>query len=217
VSVTADRRAAAGVPARLWVAAQAHHAELLVSPFITTLLHRRPPWKAYGELLSQLYFLHESLAQVEAVMAAGPAARALARSTAVSLPLLAADLRFLYGARWQCSITAYPATAAYCTDLRDTAVRGPQEFTAHHYARHMEDLLISRDVATVACVGYGLDQGGCRYLTPSDITPAAYHEAQRGVLDRRPAPPLDAGLMAETARVHQLFVAVMYDLGRAWG
>ena len=215
VSLTADQTTSVRLPALLWTASQTHHGEVLDTPFMATLTARVLPWKAYADLLAQLYFLHESLALAEDIMA--PLRSTLPRSSASGVPALVADLRFLYGPRWQQSITAYPATAAYCADLRDIAVREASGFSAHHYARHVEDLLTGPDLAPAASVAYGLDRAGCLFLRPSDCTARRYHDHRHrptgGAAELAPNP---SRLLAAVARVQPMYLAILQDLERSW-
>jgi heme oxygenase len=214
VSVTADRRDACRLTARLWARARAHHEENRGSRFVTALRRRRLPWRAYADWLAQLYFLHEALAQAEAVMFGEPVGAALARSTHVCLPALAADLEFLHGGHWQRRIAAYPATTMYCTDVRDAAVRSPQGFAAALYARNVEDLLAATDTGPAASTAYGLDDAGCRFLTPRDTDWARYLDRCPAVLDHAPWPAGNDEIVADVTRAHRSYTAVIDQLDR---
>ena len=124
--MTVEQGAPAGVPQRLWAASQVHHDEVRRTPLIVALTFARLPWSAYADWLAQLYFMHEFLAEAEDVMADDPVGLAMARSAAISLPALAADLDYFHGSHWQHRIIARPVTTVYCTHLRGDQVRKPR-------------------------------------------------------------------------------------------
>ena len=217
MSVTADLLDACQLSVRLSASHQTHQDHVHRSPFVSALAARRLPWKAYAEWLAQLYFLHESLAQAEHVMADHTFGPVLVRSASVNLPALAADLHFLYGSRWEQRIAAYPATAVYCAQLRDVAVCDPGGFVAHHCARQLQDLSAGRDLAPAMAVAYGLDSAGCRFLVSGGWDFAAYRQRCYRWVDSVPLPPhAGAALITDTARVHRMYLEVLDDLGRSW-
>jgi heme oxygenase len=181
------------------------------------LAAHRLPWKAYAEWLAQLYFMHESLAQAEAVMADHPIGAAMNRSARVCVPALAADLSFLYGRRWERQIVAYPATTVYCTQLRDAAVREVGGFVAHHYARHVEDLAAGPDLSPAVATAYGLQHAGRRFLRPDDTDLWRYRDRYHRLLDTAPWSPAQTDvIMAHVAAVHRGYLDVMTQLSRCW-
>jgi heme oxygenase len=210
----ADYQDGCRLTARLWAGARAHHEENHGSRFVTALRERRLPWRAYADWLAQLYFLHDALTQAEAVMAGEPVGAVLARSTRVCLPALAADLEFLHGGHWQCRITAYPATTMYCTDIRDVAVRSPHGFAAALYARNVEDLLAAADTGPAATTAYGLDDAGCRFLTPRDSDWMRYLDRCHAVLDGAPWQAGNDDIVAGVTRAHRSYTAVIDQLDR---
>jgi heme oxygenase (biliverdin-producing, ferredoxin) len=212
-----DRRQLHGLPARLWAASRAHYDQVRRTPFILAMAAHCLPWKAYADWLAQLYFVHESLAQAEAVMADHPAGQAMIRSGPVSVPALATDLGFLYGRRWEQEIAAHPVTTVYCTYLRDAAVREIGGFVAHHYARHVEDLAAGPDLAPAVATAYGLEDAGRRFLGPSDTDLWRYRDRYHRLLDTAPFSPVQADeIVAHVRRVHRAYLDVIVELGRCW-
>jgi heme oxygenase len=217
MSVTADLRRARRMPGWLWAASQVHHDQVRRTPLVLALAARRLPWRAYADWLAQLYFLHESLAQVEGVMANEPHGWGAARSARVSLPALAADLRFLHGQRWEQQIVAYPATTVYCTHLRDIAVREVRGFVAHHYTRHIEDLRAVQELAPAVAVAYGLDHAGRRFLMPDDTDLWRHRDGYHRLLDATPWSAMESdGLVADASQVHRMYLGILNELGRSW-
>jgi heme oxygenase len=201
----------------MWTATKGAHEQIRRTRFISALTARRLPWKAYGEWLAQLYFLHESLGQAEQAMAGDAASPILRRSTQVSLPALADDLRFLFGASWQRSIRAYPATAAYCTHLRELAVRETGGFAAHHCARHLEDLAAGLDVTPAVSAAYRLDDRGRRFLTPADISLPLACDTYEHWLNTGSYTPAHADvLVTNIIDVHDRYLEIVRQLGRSW-
>jgi heme oxygenase len=181
------------------------------------LAARRLPWRAYADWLGQLYFLHESLGQVETIMPDDSGRPPMSRSARVSLPALATDLCFLHGACWARRIVASPPTTVYCTHLRDTAVREVSGFVAHHYARHVEDLYAAADLGAATAVAYGLDDAGCQFLRPGDTQLWPYQDRYRQLLNRPAWSPTEADrLLTHTARVHRMHLDIIDELSRSW-
>ena len=207
---TADQRAAARLSARLRAVTRTHHDEVRRTPFAVALRDRRLPWKAYADWLSQLLFVHEALVQAEAAMVGDAIEPVLTRSSTVSLPSLAADLRFLYGPAWDDRATARTATTVYCTHLRDVAFRRFTGFVAHHYTRHAGDLAAARDVGPAVAAAYGLDAGGVRFLRPDA---SGFSDSYDPIVD---ATPDTAALLAQATRAHALYLDVLTELGHAW-
>jgi heme oxygenase len=202
--------------AKLWAASRAHHDDVRRTPFIVALTGRWLPWKAYADWLAQLYLLHESLAQVEDVLAedaSGPASR----SGCVSLPALSVDLRFLHGPNWQRHIVACPATTVYCAHLRDLVAGDAVGLLAHHYARHFEDLHAGTTLAPVVATTYGLDDAGRRFLTPNDADHWRYADKSHRLLHGLPLTSADHALLLDSViQVHRMYLGVITDLGRSW-
>jgi heme oxygenase (biliverdin-producing, ferredoxin) len=217
MSVTANRRSSSRLPERLWAATRAHHDQVRGTPFMIALAARRLPWRAYADWLSQLYFIHESLGQAEAIMPDDSGGPTMSRSARVSLPSLASDLCFLHGAGWAHRIVASPPTTVYCTHLRDTAVREASGFVAHHYARHIEDLYAAADLAAAVAVAYGLDDAGCQFLRRGDTQLTPYQNRYHELLNR-PAWSLTEAdrLLTHAARVHRMHLEIIGELSRSW-
>ncbi len=207
---SADQRAATRLSARLRAVTRAHHDEVQRTPFVTALRARRLPWKAYADWLSQLFFVHEALVQAESAMVGDAIEPALVRSATVSLPSLAADLRFLYGPGWGDRVTARTATTICCTHLRDVAFRRFSGFVGHHYTRHAGDLSAARHVGPAVALAYGLDDGGIRFLRPA---PSRFSEEYAGLVDDTPDA---AALMAQATRAHGLYLDMLTELGHVW-
>lgn len=207
---TTDLRVATRLSARLRASTWHHHDEVQQTLFVRALRARLLPWKAYADWLSQLFFVHEALVQAEAVMVGDAAEPVLMRSSAVSLPSLAADLRFLYGPGWAGRMTAHPATTVWCTHLRDVAFRRFSGFVAHHHTRHAGDLFAARHVGPAVAGAYGLAGNGLRFLRTDG---AAFAAAYGPVVD---AMPDSAALLAQAARAHALHLDVLTALGGAW-
>jgi heme oxygenase len=210
VTSTADQREATRLSARLRAVTRAHHDEVQRTAFVTALRARQLPWKAYADWLSQLFFVHEALVQAESAMVGDAVEPVLMRSATVSLPSLAADLRFLYGPGWGGRVTARTATTVCCTHLRDVAFRRFSGFAAHHYTRHAGDLFAARHLGPAVAAAYGLDGGGIRFLRPDT---SRFSEEYAGLVD---ATPDTAALMAQATRAHGLYLDVLGELGRAW-
>jgi heme oxygenase (biliverdin-producing, ferredoxin) len=210
---TADQREATRLSARLRAASGIHHDDVRRSVFVTALHARRLPWKAYADWLTQLFFVHESLVQVESAMVGDAVEPVLVRSATASLPALAADLRFLYGPTWSQQIVARAATTVYCTHLRDVAFRRFSAFVAHHWTRHIEDLAIGPYLAPAMALAYGLDDAGLRFLRPVDTDLALFQQHYGQFVDEGPA---DTTLVSEMTRAQWLYHDVIAELGRWW-
>jgi heme oxygenase len=216
-TVTADRRQPQGLPGRLWAAGRAHHDQIRRTRFVLALAAHCLPWKAYADWLAQLYFVHESLAQAEAVMADHPIGRAMARSAPVSVPALATDLGFLYGRRWEQQIAAHSATTVYCTQLRNAAVREVGGFIAHHHARHIQDLAAAADLAPAVATAYGLQDARPRFLGPDDTDLWRYRDRYHQLLHTVPYSEAQAdSTIAHLGQVHRAYLDVVTELGRHW-
>ena len=203
--------------AMLWAASRAHHDNVRRTPFFQALASRRLPWRAYANWLAQLYLLHESLAEIESMLADPPTGPAAPRSARVCLPALAADLRFLHGEQWQQHVTACPATAIYCTDLRDTASGDAVGLLAHHYSRHIEDLYAAETLAPEVSAAYGLQDAGRRFLAPGDTDLWRYADSCHRLLDTLPSITAQSEkLVVDAARVHRMYLDIVIELGRTW-
>jgi heme oxygenase (biliverdin-producing, ferredoxin) len=202
---------------RVWAASQVHHDEVRRTPFVVALTFARLPWSAYADWLAQLYFMHEFLAEAEEVMADDPIGLAMARSAAISLPALAADLDYFHGLQWKHRIVARPVTTVYCTHLRDVAVREIRGFVAHHYARHIEDLGTAPELAQAVASTYRLADAGCRFLAPADTDLMRYRDRYHRLLQAQSWSPTETEtLVSDTATVHRMYLNVVQELGRSW-
>jgi len=210
VTSTADQREATRLSARLRALTTTHHDEVRHAPFVVRLRTGRLPWKAYADWLSQTFLVHEALVQAESAMVGDAVEPALVRSATVSLPSLAADLRFLYGPAWADRVTARTATTVCCTQLRDVAFRRFSGFVAHHYTRHAADLFAAGHLGPAVADAYGLDGGGIRFLRPGAT---AFAERYAPLVDDVPD---TAALMAQAGRAHALHLDVLTELGHAW-
>ena len=203
--------------ARLWAASQTHHDQVQQTPFVVALAGQRLPWRAYADWLAQLYLLHESLAQVEALLADPSEAPASSRSARVSLPALAADLRFLHGEFWQRHLIARSATTVYCTHLREIAAGNAVGLLAHHYARHIEDLYAATTLTPAVTAAYGLDDAGRQFLCPTDTDLWQYLDSFQRLVDTLSFGETEHdAMLGQIGQVQYTYLDILDDLGRSW-
>ena len=215
--MTTDQREIARLSARMAAAGHSHQADIRHTRFITALIGRRLPWKAYADWVAQQFFLHESLQQAEAAMALEHPGWTLMRPESGVLSALAVDLEFLHGSRWARRIAARPTTTIYCTRLRDVAVTQVSGYVAHHYARHVEDLYAARYLRPAVAAAYGLEDAGCCFLTPRDADPALFTARYATLIDGAPwSPAAKAATAQETALAYRMYLDVLKELGRCW-
>jgi heme oxygenase len=158
------------------------------STFARDLLRGQIPRDGYVALAAQLWFVYTVLEEAGDVMRADPVAEPFVFDELRRVPALERDLTFLVGADWEQHIEPLPATAAYCTRLREVAFTWPGGFVAHHYTRYLGDLSGGQAIRKVVVRTFELTDGdGVQFYDFPDIAdPKAFKATYRGLLDGAP-------------------------------
>jgi heme oxygenase (biliverdin-producing, ferredoxin) len=202
---------------RLRQGTRAEHEAAQGSGFLDALATGRLPREAYADLAAQHWFVYESLELAGAMMARDPVAGAFVFPELVRLPALEADLRFLTGPEWSGRIAALPATASYCTRLRDVAFVAATGFVAHHYTRYLGDLSGGQYLGPAIARAYGLTGDGHRFFVFPAIEPATFRAHYRRQLDDLPwSVPEQDTFLAEVTEAYRLNIAVLAELSERW-
>lgn len=212
---TVERAGPGRLSARLRAGTQAGHDAAERTPFVLDLLAGRLPRQEYAALTAQHFFIYEALESAAVAMADDPVAGVFVYPELTRLPAIIADLEFLCGPHWADRIAASPATAAYCTRLREVAFDRPAGFIAHHYTRYLGDLSGGQDIGRVVTDVYGLVDQGRRFYTFEGVQPKAFLARYRAQLDALSWPPAEEDyFLSEVSRAYTLNTAVLDDLGK---
>ncbi|MEV4279382.1 heme oxygenase (biliverdin-producing) [Actinoplanes xinjiangensis] len=187
------------------------------SPFVTDLASGRLPLAAYAELLSQYWFIYESLELAASAMADDPVACRFVHPELFRLPALESDLRFLFGSRWQSRITALPATTTYCTRIRSAAFGRATEYVAHHCTRYLGDLSGGQWLGQAVVEAYGFRREGFRFFVFEGIDPPLFRARYRERLDALPwARRQQDAFLREVAGAYRLNMDLLAELWHNW-
>ncbi|MBG0567866.1 biliverdin-producing heme oxygenase [Actinoplanes sp. NEAU-A11] len=193
------------------------HAAARRSSFIEGLASGRLPFAAYAELAAQHWFIYESLELAASAMSTDPVARHFVFPELFRIPALEADLRYLYGARWQSRVTALPSTSTYCTRIRYAAVDQDTGYVAHHCTRYLGDLAGGQWLGRAIVAAYGLRRQGYRFFVFEGVDPPLFRARYRDRLNavRWTRPEQDA-FLAEVSAAFRLNIDMLAELGEHW-
>lgn len=193
------------------------HAAAQRSAFIEGLASGRLPFAAYAALAAQHWFIYESLELAAAAMSPDPVAGRFVFPELFRVPALEADLRFLYGARWQSRVTALPSTTTYYTRIRSAAFDRPTGYVAHHCTRYLGDLSGGQWLGRKIVAAYGLRRQGYRFFVFEGVDPPLFRARYRDRLDavRWSRAEQDA-FLSEVSAAFQLNLALLAELEEHW-
>ncbi|GLY00753.1 MULTISPECIES: biliverdin-producing heme oxygenase [Actinoplanes] len=187
------------------------------SAFVDLLAAGALPMAAYAELAAQHWFIYETLEPAASAMADDPVAGRFVFPELVRLPALEADLRFLYGPRWQSRITALPATTTYCTRIRSAAFDRASGFVAHHCTRYLGDLSGGQWLGQAVVQAYGFRGEGHRFFVFDGVDPGMFRAHYRDRLNAAPWSHAEQdAFIDEVSAAYRLNVDVLDELGRIW-
>lgn len=217
MSFLADSSAPPLLSARLRDTTREEHAAARHSPFVDGLASGRLPLAAYAELLSQYWFIYESLELAGAAMADDPVAGRFVYPELFRIPALESDLRFLFGSRWQSRITALPATTVYCTRIRGAAVDRATGYVAHHCTRYLGDLAGGQWLGRAVVEAYGFRRDGYRFFVFEGVDPPLFRARYRARLNAVPWSRAEQdAFLDEVATVYRLNIALLAELWGRW-
>jgi heme oxygenase len=175
-----------GLAARVRSLTRADHEAAETTPFVGDLMAGRLDVAAYGRLVTQHYFIYETLERAAEAMRGDPVAGDFVGFGLDRLPALGADLFHLRGPRWRSEITPLPATRDYLARLRSVAFTDPPAFVAHHYTRYLGDLSGGQMVKRALRQQYGVGAEGTRFYEFPDVAAGAVKRRYRELLDAAP-------------------------------
>lgn len=188
------------------------------SPFIDGLAAGRLPVAAYAELLAQYWFIYETLELAAGAMSDDPVAGRFVHPELFRIPALEADLRFLFGPRWQSRITALPTTTTYCTRIRSAAFAQATGYVAHHCTRYLGDLAGGQWLGQAVVASYGFRRHGYRFFVFEGVDPplfrARYRDRLNGVGWRRTE---QNAFLSEVSAAYRLNLDLLDELAIGWG
>ncbi|WP_328464840.1 biliverdin-producing heme oxygenase [Actinoplanes sp. NBC_00393] len=193
------------------------HATAERSPFIEGLATGRLPFAAYAGLLAQHWFIYETLELAASAMATDPVARRFVFPELFRIPALEADLRYLYGARWQSRVTALPSTTTYCTRIRAAAFDRATGYVAHHSVRYLGDLSGGQWLGQSIVEAYGLRRQGYRFFIFEGVDPPLFRARYRDHLNAVRWTRADqAAFLNEASAAFRLNLDLLAELGEHW-
>ncbi|MFI5492476.1 heme oxygenase (biliverdin-producing) [Actinoplanes sp. NPDC051859] len=204
---------------RLRTGTRSEHDDAQGSGFLDRLAAGTLPREAYADLAAQHWFIYETLEQAAAAMAADPVAGAFVLPELTRLPALTADLAVLApdAAPGSPRLAALPATQEYCARLRAVAFDQPWAFVAHHYTRYLGDLSGGQFLGPAIAKAYGLNGAGHQFFVFEGVSPPAFRNRYRALLDEAAFSPEDAQLLlAEVSEAYRLNIAVLAELKERW-
>ncbi|MEV6299193.1 biliverdin-producing heme oxygenase [Actinoplanes sp. NPDC051861] len=203
---------------RLREQAREAHAAAQRSPFVDGLTTGRLPLAAYAELTAQHWFIYETLELAGSAMSEDPVAGRFVRPELFRVPALEADLRHLYGARWQSRITALPSTTTYCTRIRCAAFDRATGYVAHHCVRYLGDLSGGQWLGQAIAEAFRLRRGqGHRFFVFEGVDPPLFRADYRDRLNALPWTRVEQdAFLGEVAAAYRLNIEMLADLARRW-
>ena len=203
--------------ARLREHTRDEHAAAERSKFVEGLASGRLPFAAYAELLAQHWFIYETLELAASAMATDPVAGRFVFPELFRMPALEADLRYLYGARWQSRVTALPSTTTYCTRIRYAAFDQPTGYVAHHCTRYLADLSGGQWLGQKIVEAYGLRRHGYRFFVFEGVDPPLFRARYRDRLNAvRWSRAEQRAFLTEVSAAFRLNLALLAELEQHW-
>ena len=196
---------------------QADRPEYDGNGFAAGLMSGALPLAAYAEMAAQHWFVYESLELASAAMADDPVAGRFIFPALYRVPALEADLRFLYGPRWQSRISALPATTTYCTRLRSAAFDDATGFVAHHCTRYLGDLSGGQVLGRAIVDAYRFRRHGYRFFVFDGVDPGLFKARYRERLDAVPWRRAEQdAFLTEAATAYRLNIDLFAELAGRW-
>ncbi|BBH65925.1 heme oxygenase [Actinoplanes sp. OR16] len=187
------------------------------SRFVEGLATGRLPLAAYAEMAAQHWFIYESLELAAAAMTDDPIARRFVHPELFRVPALEADLRFLYGARWQSRISALAATTTYCTRIRSAAYDRATGYVAHHCTRYLGDLSGGQWLGRQLVEAYGFRREGYRFFVFEGVDPPLFRDRYRDRLNAVPWTRTEQdAFLDEVAAAYRLNIDLLAELEDRW-
>ncbi|MBB2945286.1 heme oxygenase [Actinoplanes lutulentus] len=187
------------------------------SRYVEGLATGRLPLAAYAEMAAQHWFVYETLELSAAAMADDPIARHFVYPELFRIPALEADLRFLYGARWQSRITALPATTTYCTRIRSAAFDRATGYVAHHCTRYLGDLSGGQWLGAKLVAAYGFNRHGYRFFVFEGVDPPLFRARYRDQLNSVPWSRAEQNaFLDEVSAAYRLNLELLAELEERW-
>jgi heme oxygenase len=140
------------------------------SAFVSGFFKGLSTRKAYGALLTSLYFVYQAMedsfdtTQEERV-------KVLDNTELRRMAALERDMDYFYGAEWRSVISPSPATKAYVARVQQVASKTPYLLVAHQYTRYLGDLFGGQMMSGMATRSLELeDNKGVDFYQFEEIT-----------------------------------------------
>lgn len=139
----------------------------------------------YIALVSQQYFVYQSLEAAGAAFAADQVAARFLTPQLTRLPAIEEDLHFLLGSAWRSGVRALPTTERYVRRIAEvTNQRWTGGFVAHHYTRYLGDLSGGQAIRGLMQRQFGFETNGVGFFLFDQIAkPKEFKRIYREQLD----------------------------------
>lgn len=139
----------------------------------------------YIALVSQQYFVYQSLEAAGVAFAADQVAARFLTPQLTRLPAIEEDLHFLLGSAWRSGVRALPTTERYVRRIAEvTNQRWTGGFVAHHYTRYLGDLSGGQAIRGLMQRQFGFETNGVGFFLFDQIAkPKEFKRIYREQLD----------------------------------